>query len=205
MRAQHGRDPAREVAAHRDLLARRLGVEVDEHHGRLLAWPRRRAAAAISNGLQAGSGWTNSRPIRLTTATRVPSRASTTVEPRPGLRGEVVGRPHDARLAIEIGAESPLVPGVVAERDAVDAAREDAIGEPVGDAGAVGGVLAVGDHEVELELLAQARHERLDRFASGPAEDVRDEQQPHRGRSYGIAGAVAGSTRMLAPLPASET
>ena len=42
-------------------------------------------AAAISNGLQAGSGWTKRRPIRLTTPTRVPSRASTTVEPRPGL------------------------------------------------------------------------------------------------------------------------
>ena len=81
------------------------------------------------------------------------------------------------------------------------------VGEPVGDAGAVGGVLAVGDDEVELELLAQARDERLDRFAAGPAEDVRDEEQPHRGAParYGIAGAVAGSTRMLAPLPASET
>ena len=28
---------------------------------------------------------------------------------------------------------------------------------------------------------------------------------PFRGAHYGIAGAVAGSTRMLAPLPASET
>ena len=103
---------------------------------------------------------------------------------------------------------------MVAERDAVDAAREDLVGQAVGDAGAVGGVLAVRDDEIEVELLAQARDERLDRLATGAPEDVRDEQQPHRGnpllsalsrRHYGIAGAVAGSTRMLAPLPASET
>ena len=84
------------------------------------------------------------------------------------------------------------------------------VGQAVGDAGAVGGVLAVRDDEVEVELLAQARDERLDRLATGAPEDIGDEQQPHRGNpllvgGYGIAGAVAGSTRMLAPLPASET
>ena len=36
VRAEHGRGPAGQVAAHRDLLAGRLGVEVDQHHRRLL-------------------------------------------------------------------------------------------------------------------------------------------------------------------------
>ena len=151
--------------------------------------------------------------MRLITATLTPFRGLDDRRAAAGIGREVIGGSHDARLAVQIAAEPALVPGVVPERDAVDAGREDLVGQAIGDAGAVGGVLAVRDHEVELELLAQARDERLNGFATRPPEDVGDEEQPHRARSalrpgtehYGIAGALAGSTRMLAPLPASET
>jgi hypothetical protein len=65
---------------------------------------------------------------------------------------------------------------VVAERHDVGARREQLVGELAGDAGAVGGVLAVDDAEVGAELLAQRRQPLLDGAPAGDAEDVREEE-----------------------------
>ena len=70
---------------------------------------------------------------------------------------------------------------------------------------ALGGVLAVADDEVEVELLAQLRQLALDRLAAGAPEDVRDEEDPQRSPRYGIARVGAGSTQTWALLPLSET
>jgi len=62
-----------------------------------------------------------------------------------------------ARFAHDVGQGLLLVPGVVAQRDAVGARGEDLVGRVFGDAEAGGGVLAVDHHEVEPEPPAQAR------------------------------------------------
>jgi hypothetical protein len=65
---------------------------------------------------------------------------------------------------------------VVAERDRVGAGREDAVGELRRDARAVGGVLAVDDADVGVQLLAQRRQPLLDGATAGDAEDVGEEE-----------------------------
>ena len=83
VRPDHGRHAAVEPARERDLLARRLGVHVDDDDGGRPRAPRRRASSTSSHMLRAGSR--NSEPSTLTTATGVPSAAGRTVSPRPGL------------------------------------------------------------------------------------------------------------------------
>ena len=94
VRPDDGADAAVEPARERDLLARRLGVEVDEDVRGLRRAPRRRARPPPRTAPSRRRG--RRVPIRLITATGVPSRAGATTSPRPGrLRGEV-RRPDDA-------------------------------------------------------------------------------------------------------------
>ena len=101
-------------------------------------------------------------PSRLTTATCVPSAAVTTHQPLPGRARGVVGRADDARLHAQVRVHLALAEGMVAERDHVDAGGVQALGEPAGDAGAVGEVLAVCDDEADVALGPQARYVLLD-------------------------------------------
>jgi hypothetical protein len=65
---------------------------------------------------------------------------------------------------------------VVPERDRVDPAREQAVGEPRRDPDPVGDVLAVRDADVDLELRAQRRQTLLERLPAGGSDDIGDEQ-----------------------------
>ena len=83
------------------------------------------------------------------------------------LRAHEVGRPEDVGLLVEVGLDLAVAVGVVAERDHVDAGGEQLVGVLRRDADAASGVLAVDDDEVEPELLAQARQQRLERRRPG--------------------------------------
>ena len=68
---------------------------------------------------------------------------------------------------------------MVPERERVRAGGEQPFGEPRRDADAVRDVLAVDDAGVDVEALAQAGQQRLDRIAAGATDDVADEEEPH--------------------------
>ena len=87
----------------------------------------------------------NSSPARLMTATGVPSGAGRTVRPSARRTCGVVRRAHDAVVAREERVDLPLAPHVVAGGEHVHAAGEQLQRDLRRDAGAVGGVLAVGD------------------------------------------------------------
>src|SRR5437868_13559516 len=70
------------------------------------------------------------------------------------LRARVRGT-DDALTRREIRADAVAPERVVAERDDVRAGGEQPVGEPAGDAGAVGDVLAVHDADVEVELVGE--------------------------------------------------
>jgi len=72
----------------------------------------------------------------------------------PRLATQEVGRPHDRRVAVEVGIDLAAVVGVVAERDHVGAGGEEPFGELGRDAGAVRDVLAVDDAHVRAKFLA---------------------------------------------------
>ena len=69
---------------------------------------------------------------------------------------------------------------MVPEGEGVRARREQPLREARRDADAVRHVLGVDDAGVDLEALAQLGEELLDRVASGPSDDVADEEDPHR-------------------------
>jgi len=87
---------------------------------------------------------------------------------------------------------------MVAERDRVGAGGEQAVGELARDARAVGGVLAVDDAHVDVELVPQRRQPPLDCKLPGRAEDVGEEED-----SQFSASAAEARTSMETWSPAS--
>ena len=82
-----GRHAPVEPAGERDLLARRLGVDVDEDERvSRVAVPTR---SSITSNITV-AGWRNSDPSTLTTARRAPFAVGTTVIPRPGAERETL-------------------------------------------------------------------------------------------------------------------
>ena len=96
--------------------------------------------------------------------------------PAARLGAQVVGGPDDAGLGIEVGPHLAVAVGVVAQRDRVDAEREQLVGLLRRDADAAGRVLAVDHHEVGGQLLAQAGQQRAQRPPPGSPHHVADEQ-----------------------------
>ena len=98
------------------------------------------------------------RPSRLTTRSRAPFAFSTIDAPRPGRAGGIIGRPDQARLALDEDERLALVEGVIAERHRVDADGQELLEDRFGEAEAAGGVLAVDDDEIEPPARAQERN-----------------------------------------------
>ena len=146
VRADDGRDLAVEMPAHRDLLRRRLGVEVHEDDPRarlerldLLQHDRERIVdvrhedAAHDVDHADGPAVLGAREIAAVA----------------GHAGGVVGRPQQARLGADVVERFLLVPDVIARRHHVDAPVEELVADFAGDAEAGRGVLGVGDDEVD--------------------------------------------------------
>ena len=114
-----------EPAGERDLLARRLRVDVDEDERRLARRPSSTRSSMTSNIEVAGCR--KSDPRTLTTARRAPFAVGTTARPRPGDARRDVRRADDAVGARRGTGRSPCAPErVVAERDRVGARRRGA-------------------------------------------------------------------------------
>jgi hypothetical protein len=109
-----------------------------------------------------------------------------------------VGGANDPVGLLEVRNQVLSAPRVIAERDRVGAGAEDPVGQLRGEAGAVGGVLGVGDAEVRSELVLQSRQPVLERACPRRAKDVGNEED-----LYGIASVAAGWTSMATWFPAS--
>ena len=99
------------------------------------------------------------RPSRLITRICLPAAVSNSCAPRPGAsdKRRIVQRPDQPRLAHDVGQRLLLVPGVVAQGQAVGAGVEQLARGGLGDAEAGGGVLGVDDDELQAQPPAQAR------------------------------------------------
>ena len=137
----------------------------------------------------------NRLPDMFTTPSVAPSSRSNTHVPRPGWRAQEVRGPQDEALLVEVGPDLAVAVGVVAERDHVDAGGEQLVGVLGRDADAARGVLAVGDDEVERELLAQARAAaRASARRPGGGDDVADEEDG-RHALHGTRGRAGPASR----------
>ena len=113
------------------------------------------------------------------TATGVPSRASTTVDPRPGAASwKFAGRTtddDDARYGPISSRRHVWFPSVTASAPAASSrsASRGVIPRPF----AMFSPLTT--HDVDLETLPERREQPFDRVAAGTSDDVPDEQQAH--------------------------
>ena len=99
-----------------------------------------------------------------------------------GLAAQVVGGTQDPRLAVQVGVDLAAAVGVVAERDHVDARREDVLGELGRDAEAAGEVLAVDDDERRVVALAQLRQQAQQRAPARRTDEIAAEEDARRSR-----------------------
>ena len=179
---KHGREPAVEVPPHRELLARRLGVPVeDPDPGRALAKLGEeridRAEGIVLLGHEdSPEGVHDERPVaddpaRARIARRQVQRANAEVE------------------RIDLLEEGPLVPDVVPVGDHVGARVADLTSDLTGEPRAAGGVLAVHDHEVDASFAPDGGEKRGDGLAAGLSDDIADEEDPHAEVSKGARSA----------------
>ena len=192
--AEHGRHAAVEMPAHRDLLARRLGVHVDED-------VVRRAGQLGDQRVGLGEGGAPRRHEHV--ARQVDHRQAHAVAGDDrvavaGLGAQVVGGPQDPRLVVEVGVDLAMAVGVVAERDHIDAGREQLVGDLRRDPEPAGDVLAVDDDERRVVALAQQRQHAQQRPATGRADQVAAEKDSRRG---GHAREPIGPPRNVPPRP----
>jgi hypothetical protein len=96
-----------------------------------------------------------------------------------GGAGRIIKRPQKAFFTGEQFHDFLLVPQMVAGGDNVHTSGEDFLGNPGRDAGATGGVFAVGDDEVELVFLSQFGKKFRNRAPAWLSHDVTDEEQFH--------------------------
>jgi hypothetical protein len=111
----------------------------------------------------------------------------------PGLRAQVVGRAHDARLLVEVGEDLLAVVGVVAERDGVDPGPEQLVGDLRRDAEPAGDVLGVDDDERGLVALAQAGQQSEQRPPAEPAHEIADEEDGRGAVGHGAYSGARGA------------
>jgi len=150
VRPEHSGDAPVEVPAERDLLARRLGVHVDEDLIGLAAQIREHAVDL---------GKRRAPRAHVEVPRQVHDRQSNPVAlehdaAATGLPAEEVRRTDHSLVPVEVGIDLAAAVGVVAERDRVDARFEQLVGNLRRDAEAAGDVLGVDDDEGRREALA---------------------------------------------------
>ena len=101
------------------------------------------------------------------------------VEALPGGALGVVRRPQDAWLGIEIAEDLALVPNVVAGCEDINAGFEKLVGQRRCDPETSGGILAVGDDEVDSFFLGEVGGALLDDATTWLADDVADKEDFH--------------------------
>src|SRR6266550_1675439 len=159
VRPHHRGDASIEIPPQGGLLGGRLGVHVDDEHGRLLPEALHQLPAGAEGrveGLHEDPAFQVHHPHR-----RAAPRARGTEDAGPpsGGAGRVVRGPQQTQIAVEQGGDLPGLPGVVAPGHHVDAGGHDLLERLAGDPEPAGGILSVGDREVDRQLPAQTRSE----------------------------------------------
>ena len=122
MRAPHGRDASIEKPAHGELLARRLGVHIDEDHARLIF----REQSVHRRERVIGVRIERKPPQKIDDADGAERRCIRRVAPA-GALGSIVCRAQDARFLVKIWLQFPARPRVVAKRHNIRSGGKDGV------------------------------------------------------------------------------
>ena len=98
--------------------------------------------------------------------------------------GGIIDRPDQPRRALDEDQRLFLVPGMIAERDGVDAGLDQLAIDRLGDAEAAGRILAIGHDQIELPVAHQLRQALDDDSSPAAADNVADEKNAHAHTFY---------------------
>jgi len=83
-----------------------------------------------------------------------------------------IGRTTNEGKTVNLVVEVLLVPNVIPERKGIDTVPEKFQGDFTGDACSAGGILTIGDNQVEAMLLSVGRQAFLQKTATGTTYNV---------------------------------
>jgi len=106
-------------------------------------------------------------------ATDVVSEVTTSVVSPPRRIG-IVGRPDHGQSLIQVGYHLLLVPNVIARCENVHAAVQELVGRINGETKAAGGILPIGDDQVDSVLQAHVGHQAANGLPAGLPDNVPD-------------------------------
>ena len=169
-----GSSRASDVVRHRHLLARRLGVEVDEH-GNVL---RNLGEDSVDRLERTVDGLHEDASLHVDDGELERRRGYKRPPAARAFGGEVRG-PDDALKGANLPGKLLLPPGVVAKRDRIGARIENLLRERRGKARARRAVLGVHDDGGKQELAPEALELLRKNSPSGAADDVAYHQYLH--------------------------
>ena len=184
-----------EIPTHGDLLAGRLGVEVDQDDVRL---SRETLEHAVDDGERVVDGLEEYAALEVDDAdARVVPRVHDTHAPARRPFGEVRGA-KKRRTFLDVGHDLALVPGVVPAGQDVRPGAEQLLGGCRSDAHAAGRILAIDDDDVGRTLGGQLPQAVPHDLAPGSSDDVTDEQDSHdRRQTAKVTARVSRTTLTL--------
>jgi hypothetical protein len=189
VRADDRGHAAVQMPAQADLLARRLGVHVDEDVVDLAVELREHVLDLDERGAarpqeEVAGQVDDPEPDPVALDDRVAA---------PRLRAQVVRGADDPRLVVEVRVDLLAVVRVVAERDRVDAGAEQLVGDLRRDPEPAGDVLAVDDDERGVVALAQTGQQPEQRPPAQPAHEIADEEDGRGAVGHGAYSGARGA------------
>ena len=178
MRADNERSAAVAEMAHRHFLRRGFGVHV--HHDGIRRFAERTCVELRIDGCK--------RIVLRFHEDAAERRDDEHILPVPRLKqiralarraGGKIARAQYAVFIVDEGQYLALVGPVVAGGDAIDAQREEIVGDGAREAKAARRVLAVDDHKIQFQPVDETRQFRGHDIATGFSNDVSDEKNAH--------------------------
>src|SRR6516165_12751874 len=100
----------------------------------------------------------------------------------------IVDRADELRRALDEDKRLFLIPGVIAERDRIDAGVDELPVYRLGNAEAAGGILAIGDDEIEFPIANEIRQALVDKGTAAASDNVADKKDAH---AYAFRKSIA--------------
>src|SRR5579872_6555340 len=96
----------------------------------------------------------------------------------------IIDRTDQTRRSFDEYQRLFLIPGVIAECDRVDAAIDQLTINGLGDAEAAGGILGIGDDQIELPVTHKPGQPLVNDATPAATDDIADEKNPHAAHGF---------------------
>ena len=198
MSSQHRRNPAVQKPTEGQLLRRGLGVKIDDLDLSPLPEPHDLLLGASERTVDVGHE-NPSLQVQNPEPDALAGDALIGAAPRDSRR--IVVRTQQPGLVIDTLQDFLLVPDVVARGHDVHTHGQDLAGDARSDAETSGGVLHVGNDQVDVVLPAESRNHAANDLAAPPAHDVPHKKNHHAETLFVVTGCGEAGARLTGRSP----